>query len=647
MKRLSPLGTARERFAAARSPAPPGARDAGEWAGADDDALEPRYFGWEIARCAPGLDAQERRALGSLAAACLVCVRSGSTRLSLEDAALGAALAVLGGPEVARAAAALVARARRADPRDPITAVVGRAGERKPLVIDGSWLYPERMRALEERFCARVRDRMARAAEAYDARSIRRALAAVAQGPPPLTDEQGRAVREALTAPLALVTGGPGTGKTTIVVSVLRALSWMGVRSDAVAIAAPTGKAAQRLREAISAGLGAAPRDMAEAALLRVAPAPQTLHRLLGWSPATGRFARHENDRLAHRVVVVDEASMVDLAMMDRLFRALADDARLVLLGDADQLPSVEAGAVFRDLCAGIGAVRLTENLRVGRDPGAQRIVAAARAINGGELDGRFADAVAARRAVGELTFQAIEHLTAPWQDVADDLVDRWWRERVACLDGFARLAGRTYRARGGVLDAGDVPDLRALFESLARARLLCATRTSGPASADALNRRLLERLAAEAPPGRGSPAGGLLPGAPVIVERNDYDRQLYNGDQGVVVRVDAGDGARPEPMAVFAQGDAWITLPLGAAAHLTPAFAMTVHKAQGSEFDDVALVLPEVDLPLVTRELVYTAVTRARRSVLLVGSRDLLARAVSRSVDRHTGVAEKLVDSK
>ena len=159
------------------------------------------------------------------------------------------------------------------------------------------------------------------------------------RGPPPLTAEQKRAVRESLARPLGLVTGGPGTGKTTIVVAILRALAWAGVPMAQVAIAAPTGKAAQRLEESLGAGLSRAARDMADAALVSIAPSAQTIHRLLGWSPSAGRFSRHENDPLPSRVVIVDEASMIDLALMDRLFRALKPDARVVLLGDADQLP--------------------------------------------------------------------------------------------------------------------------------------------------------------------------------------------------------------------------------------------------------------------------------------------------------------------
>ena len=473
----------------------------------DSEDFEPAYLGWEIARCAAGLASGDQRALAALAAACIVSIRAGSTRLPAEGDAFAAALAGVGALDERAAAADLLARARAAAPADAITVVIGRPGDRKPLIVDGSWLYAEKMYALEERFCARVLARIARNARALDQRTANRAAAAIGSGPPPLTDEQRRAVREALAAPLTLITGGPGTGKTKTAVALLRAMAWLGLPMGELAIAAPTGKAAQRLADAISLGLGES-RDLADAGLRSMAPPPQTLHRLLGWSPSRGRFARHENDPLPYRVVVVDEASMIDLSMMDCLVRALREGTRLVLLGDADQLPSVEAGAVFRDLCLGLGAVRLTTNLRIASDPSARRIVVAAAAVNAGAMNKKFTEAVTKRRAVGEVTFEGVEHLAARWPDVSDAFLDRWWDTRIALDDGFTRRASRTYRwsASTGAFDVDDGAHLRALFQEYARSRLLCATRTRGfSTSADSINDRLLARL-----------RGGTARGAPV-----------------------------------------------------------------------------------------------------------------------------------
>jgi exodeoxyribonuclease V alpha subunit len=653
VSRLAPSGTARARWRASRGEANADL----PVVGADPDDVEPAYFGWEMARCAVGLAADESQVVAALAAACVASMRAGSTRLPLGPEGLASALAAWGVPGAFGAARALLERARSPASGDPVKLVIGLPGERKPLIVDGEWLYAERMHALEERFCARIRERAGRGRGALEGRALARTVAAVAGGPPPLTTEQQRAVREALGTPLALVTGGPGTGKTATAVALLRAIAWMGVPMAQIAIAAPTGKAAQRLADAIALGL-ASSRDLADAALAAIAPPPQTLHRLLGWSPSRGRFARHENDPLPHRFVVVDEASMIDLAMMDRLVRALRPDAQLVLLGDADQLPSIEAGAVFRDLCAGLGAVRLSINLRVANDPNARRITEAARAVNAGVVDERFAEAVTVRRSVEEVTFEGVEHLAARGSDVGTALLDRWWRARIAVDPDLIQRCTRTYRLRDGEFDEDDRVALQGLLDHHARSRLLCATRVRGVStSADALNDRLLARLREETRARRAGRRGGeLCPGAPVSVQRNDYELGLYNGDQGVVVRVvsdaeelDPGDAAgeaaasRGTPMAVFPRGSRFDVFPLDALGELAPAFAMTVHKAQGSEFDHVALVLPDEDLPLLTRELVYTAMTRARRSVLLVGDTDLLARAVSRTIERFSGVAARL----
>jgi exodeoxyribonuclease V alpha subunit len=644
---LSPTGTAKARFLADREGAPPPADPPDT---RDPDDFEAPYLGWEIARCADGLSPAETRALEALAAACVVAVRAGSTRLPIDPRGLAAAFEPLGRGDSVETAHALLERAR-SGAADGASTVIGRAGERKPLVVDGDWLYPEKMRVLEDGFCARVGERVSRARPSLDARAVNKALSAATAGPPALTDEQKRAVREGLVAPLALVTGGPGTGKTTIVLALLRAAAWMGTPMEAIAIAAPTGKAARRLQESIAAGLAASSIDIGGAALRLGPPVPQTLHRLLGWSPSSGRFTRHENDPLPHRLVVVDEASMVDLAMMDRLMRALAADARVVLLGDADQLPSVEAGAVFRDLCGGLPSVRLTTNLRVAGDEGARRIVTAAAAINAGKLDARFRDAVDERRSVREVAFHGVEHLAVAWSDAGGEVLDRVWRERVA-TEALVRRAFRVYRPKDGIFEGVDHAELDALFAEHARTRILCVTRVRGiPSSADAINDQMLAQLRSTRPPARGfrgDRRSALLPGTPVMVERNDYERQLFNGDPGVIVRIDdlvTGEG--PELMAVFRHASGFRAFPAAGPVQVAPAFAMTVHKAQGSEFDDVVLVLPDTDLPLLTRELLYTAVTRARRSVLVVGLPNLLARATSRTVERHSGVMDKLAESR
>jgi exodeoxyribonuclease V alpha subunit len=427
------------------------------------------------------------------------------------------------------------------------------------------------------------------------------------------------------------VTGGPGTGKTTVIAALLRALRCES--SSGVALAAPTGKAALRMREALDAngqGLGSRAAE------------PMTLHRLLGWSPTRETFGRDEGNPLPYGLVVVDEASMVDLVLMDRLLRAIRPDARLVLLGDPNQLPSVDAGAVFRDLCAVLPTARLTVNLRVAREPSARTLVAVAESVQGGALDTRFAQAVAVRHAASLVVFDGVEHLSASWATVGEALLDRWWSARLSAMDGFEGRVLGVHRAPRGEFDDESVAALLLLFKHYASSRILCATRSRRLATgAEAVNDGLILRLRRVAGRTRSWQRLELPPGTPVLTERNDYERDLWNGDQGIVLWVDTGRG--PALEAVFPRGETFVRYPLAELTTLTPGFAVTVHKAQGSEFDHVAVVLPEPTSPLSTRELLYTAITRARRSVLLVGEHERLARAVSTSIARDSGIAERL----
>jgi exodeoxyribonuclease V alpha subunit len=249
------------------------------------------------------------------------------------------------------------------------------------------------------------------------------------------------------------------------------------------------------------------------------------------------------------------------------------------------------------------------------------------------------------RHAVTEVAFDGVEHLAAPWAEVGDELLERWWYARITSLDDFARRIARTYRMEAGVFDAAESGNLLTLLDHHAKSRVLCATRAQMAAtSSDSINARLFARFrTARAPLHRRGLSTPLALGAPVVIERNDYERELFNGDQGVVVRTGSGGPEGDQLMVVFRQGDSLRAFPADSLAHVAPCLAMTVHKAQGSEFDDVVFALPDVDLPLVTRELVYTAMTRARRSVVLVGQPELLARAVSRALERHSGVSERI----
>jgi exodeoxyribonuclease V alpha subunit len=389
--------------------------------------------------------------------------------------------------------------------------------------------------------------------------------------------------------------------------------------------------------------------------LKKNAPQPATLHRLLGYSHTLRRFRHHQNNPLSESVVIVDEGSMLDLHLMRHLLIALRPGARLIILGDADQLPSVAAGAVFRDLLPDPAAaipeplrrscVRLTRSYRTeARDPAGSAILALAGAINSGD-DGGFRSGagdsarVARRTSAEQLQFSAAEWLEDP-SGRNGALLDRWYDERVRGDSAIGELAQRVYsESDAGGFDADECGRLRALFSHGASARILCVTRVLD-SGAERINARLHRRAAAAA---GVTPERPYLAGEPVIVLRNDYERGLFNGDQGVVLRV-RRSGSAPALMAVFPRNDSFVSFSVDALRDdLDLCYAMTVHKAQGSEFDSVVVIMPAEDIPLLSREILYTAVSRAQKSVTIVGGGEIIRAAISRPMVRYCGLREQL----
>jgi len=646
-----------------------------------DEAL---YLAWELLRTAPSLNLAERRALLFLGLGVQVAVRQGSTRLPLSGEegrahfdelgrALGASEGDLG---LARAMLGELREARLSGGSARLDPVAGLAGEHKPLLLDGYFLYAERWWRAEERLVATLGPRLrgARPGLAGD-EAAHAALADVMLRPAfargqaaQLTDEQEAAVRLALQRRLAVIVGGPGTGKTSIVAALLRCAARLGLAGEDLALAAPTGKAADRLRGAVVAALESV-ADPAEADRSLRLPAAQTLHRLLGYSPS-GRFRQHENHRLIARLVVVDEASMLDLAMMDQLGRALSPDATLVLLGDADQLPSVDVGAVLRDLLPGEGepgrapspddarcgsVAVLRRSFRMSpEDPDGRRVLAAARSLQMGTV--RLGDdegAFVVRQSAADVQLAGAELLPATeraaflarWSADLNDVDRDWQAQRPAGLPDRAALTRRVYPVEGGlVVDEGARAELGRLFADSERLRLLCVTRADAARVNAELHRDVLDRARAASFGSAELHGVAFYPGEPVLVQRNDYARGLYNGDQGLVIRAQDSNGDGHHFAVVFQRGREFQIFAVEAIRSLLRlAFAVTVHKSQGSEYDAIALLLPDEDLPLMTRELLYTAITRARRGALVVGSPEVLAAVAVRRVRRFSGLAAKL----
>jgi exodeoxyribonuclease V alpha subunit len=582
----------------------------------------------------------ERRAFALLVLALLDARGDGATRLPLADAvgratrlgiaaddAAGVARLVAALPRLAAGGAAESALA-------PLAPFLGGPGDHRPFIVDADFLYVERDLRIERRLAEALRPRVA--APPSDG-----AVADVPAEGRTWTAEQRAAIAAAVRQPLTVISGGPGTGKTALIAGIARAWLAAGLAPDDIAIAAPTGKAANRVGEMLAPPL----------------PAPETLHRLLGLSsgrpsPHASEFRHHENRPVRQRAVIVDEASMVGMALMDRLLRALRADARLVLIGDADQLPAVDAGRAFADL--GRLALRLTVSHRMNpADPAGAAVLEAARAIAAGALGAHGTPPLDVRHSadIPFAGFACVDPGAEEKRTLAAFLrlwFDRWLDPR---RDGRATAAAneRVFHRRADGqpgLEPADAAIATAILDDQRRLRLLTVTR-QGPFGAEQIN-EAIDRAVADAL-GSGAvahrPAADTFrPGTPVMMTHNDYDRALWNGDQGVVLRVASGPSSAPELAAVFPRADALIAFPLATLqGALAVAYASTVHKAQGSELDHAALLLPDRDTPLLSRELVYTAVTRVRRSITIVGARALLEAAAARPLERSSGLAERL----
>ncbi|WP_432543126.1 exodeoxyribonuclease V subunit alpha [Kineococcus sp. SYSU DK002] len=440
-------------------------------------------------------------------------------------------------------------------------------------------------------------------------------------GLPGGADDQRAAAAVCLAHGVSVLAGGPGTGKTTTVARLLAAVRALSPGTVRVALAAPTGKAAARLTEAVveAADTGGVFTD-AEREFLRGVSA-STLHRLLGIRPGSVRARFDAGHRLPHDVVIVDEASMVGLGVMARLLAALRPGARLILVGDPQQLASVEVGNVLADLTADLTAGRagtphgVSHLRRTHRFASGGGIAAIAQAVR----EARAEDVVDLLRAGGP----DVEFLEVPDAEVVSG----------AALDVVRADVLERSRA---VVEAAAAGDADAALAALETHRVLCAHRrgTRGVSHWGALAHRwAVEEL------GVVPRTDGRYVGLPVIVTANDPGTGVFNGDTGVVL----DDGGIL--VAAIARGPGPLRVPLARLAAFEPVHAMTVHRSQGSQFETVTVLAAPERSPLATREMFYTALTRARSRVRVVGSAAAVAAAVNRPLARATGLADRLQD--
>lgn len=645
-----------------------------------DISEEIFFLAWELLRVQRGLAGQHQRAALVLVLAVVIHMQRGSTCLPLGPQgplpALLSSLIDVEDPQATHTPEDVAAQVdlwmgqiQRLIQANALDDIVGEPGSYKPLILDGQTLFPQRLRHYEARLIEALSARWLQQQPSIQTDGVDAALTDIMSSPPmgnqgapiTLTAEQQYAVLSSVHQAWTWITGGPGTGKTSIVVSILRLAARLGVEPTQVALAAPTGKAAHRMTQSIGGQLSAldGPSE-ADRALMEQLPKAQTLHRLLGYIHQAARYQHHEHNPLDATLVIVDEASMIDLFLMEHLLRAVRPNAHVIFLGDADQLPSVDSGAVFRDMIArtvdthtpwakwvdppldvtrsddpmGAFTVRLTESFRMSdKNPDGRRILQAAGHVRRGESRALLSGGLTRLDALDAIEHRGMELFTT--QIDPDDtatlraqlgaLCERWYVDHIRPPQGFKAIADDVLRSFDGqgFESEQERARVRALFAHMQRTKLLCLTRVFFTGSVF-LNELLLDMMRAE----MGTARASFVAGQPVMMLRNDYDKGIFNGDQAIILPVQVVDGV--ELMAVFDHEDGPHAFTLDAVRkHLATSFAMTVHKSQGSEFEHVALVLPVEPMPLLTRELLYTGMTRASKSVLLWGAQEALEHAV------------------
>lgn len=493
---------------------------------------------------------------------------------------------------------------------------VGQPGQFTPLVLDSAGrLYLHRYWEYETNLAAATRSRAGISVNFERQAQVDDLLNRFFPPGPDFNPAQRLAASVVAERRCCIITGGPGTGKTRTAAYILALLLELaGEAPLRIALCAPTGKAAARLQESIDKLKPRLP--CAQSTLDRLPTESFTLHRLLGIHPVTSQPRFHRLNPLPHDVVIVDEASMVDLALMAKLFDALFPAARIVLLGDKDQLASVEAGAVLGDICHGASLrselsrciVQLDKSHRFADRSG---ILELSRAVNDGD---------------GNATRQLLQHydfgrpglrgreLPAPRMLPAALLQE--------CLPRFADLHRET-------------DPLRAL-QLLGTFRILCAVRR-GPYGVETIN-RCVEQSVLEA---TGTVRRGPhFAGRPILIQRNDPGLKLFNGDLGILLP--DRDAGTLRAWFSDSAGGVRSVIPARLPEHET-AYAMTIHKSQGSEFERVLMILPDRDAPVLTRELIYTGITRAMQAVEIWSTEAVLGKAVSQTVKRNSGLRDAL----
>jgi exodeoxyribonuclease V alpha subunit len=531
------------------------------------------------------------------------------------------------------------------------SSVVGYPGDQRPLILDPfGRLYLYRYWSYEHDLISAIKGRTGGdlLPEGRNPAALRKNFDRLfpGDGLSDGIDWQKIAALAALLKRFCVITGGPGTGKTHTVAKILALLVEQGdgVPID-IMLAAPTGKAAAKLGESLKSARGLL--DCSPAVRNRLPVEARTIHRMLQPVIGTSDFRYNAANRLPADVVIVDEASMIDLALLSKLVAALADRTRLVLIGDKDQLASVEAGAVLGDICDRGRPHRFSQSFC--------RTAELATGISLSPCDGKDEERGGLRDSIVNLVrsyrFEEKSGIGALGRAVnqgnGDAVLDFLktghgdgihWNPVASPRELYRQLPKHIIE---GYRDCFSAAEPRHALERFSRFRVLCAVNKGfyGVGAINRLAEQVLRRsnlIATES--GR---TDRWYAGRPVLVTANDYRLGLFNGDIGLTAAADAGE----ERLVVcFADAaDDMRRIPIHRLPALETVFAMTVHKSQGSEFDQVHLILPDTDVPVLTRELIYTAVTRARSRITIWGQERILAAGISRRIVRRSGLRDAL----
>tara|TARA_R110002050_G_scaffold2220_10_gene13420 strand:- start:7930 stop:9702 length:1773 start_codon:yes stop_codon:yes gene_type:complete len=498
------------------------------------------------------------------------------------------------------------------------SSVVGSPGEFKPLILEENRLYIQRYWKYENELVAWIKERTTRESSKLTKEVIETVQEQFKANTSDKTDWQKVAVFLSVLKDFLIISGGPGTGKTFTVRKIIETIQGSCSIPKRIALAAPTGKAAQRLSESFqndsSNEIGA-----------------QTIHKLLG-ARMDGSFAFGKNRKLPYDVVIVDEASMLDIRLWIQLIRALSDQTKLIVLGDKDQLSSVEAGAVLGDICQGaenIFSKNLVETLSgCGVEVGAKEIeteslndciVLLTKSYRFGAQSGLKLLSEAINTENPTLAFEILTsseigdvHWIEPDINTIPTIIKRY------CVDVFSR-------------NSKESPGQQ--FEAYTNAQILCAIR-KGDFGIERVNREAELTIKTKAGISRGRE---WFDGRFVLFTKNDSFLKVQNGETGIFFTGPNSEGK------VMVEGNENRQISVSRVKEYQPAYAITVHKSQGSEFENVVLILPNEHNPIITKELLYTAVTRARQNLLVVGSRGVVEQAILQRISRNSGLATKL----